>query len=230
MHYTLLMKLSLIGVATLVALVGCAANPAGEDDDAEQSDSNLTQEQRDQRNLTKIRDAVKDVEQEKVTFSSRVKAPSASPGSGARHEHASLYGVDWFQKWPGGVSADHGWENGTEIGKRCMWAAVERFDAIMKEAPPELVEFVAGYDRWSGSFYNWVDDYSGQDESGQGASGDASGARLWAWRTGLSKWISQAAKDGSCYLPTRTMVVDYVKACKEHQAANDGEMQGCQAR
>ena len=85
------MKLSLIGVATLVALVGCAANPAGEDDDAEQSDSNLTQEQRDQRNLTKIRDAVKDVEQEKVTFSSRVKAPSASPGSGARHEHAARH-------------------------------------------------------------------------------------------------------------------------------------------
>ena len=131
----------------------------------------------------------------------------------------SLFGVDWFQKWPGGVSADHDWSKGSEAGQRCMWAAVLRFEAIMKEPPAELKQFLSEYDKWRGSFYNWVDDYS-KDES----SGDASHARLWAWRTGLTKWISGAAKDGSCYLPTRTMVVEYVAACKEHAASNDGEM------
>ena len=76
--------------------------------------------------------------------------------------------------------------------------------------------------KWRGSFYNWVDDYSRED-----SYGDADHAALWAWRTGLTKWISAAHKDGSCFLPTRTMLVDYVKACKEHQAGNEGEMQGC---
>jgi len=220
----------LLAVAAVV-FTGCAASSETEGDDgAESADSNLTQEQKDQRNIEKIKDAVKDVEQEKVTFSSRIKAPSQSAGSGHRAEHASLYGVDWFQKWSGGVSADHDWTKGTEFGKRCMWAANLRFEAIMKEAPAELVAFLGEYSAWSGSFYNWVDDFSGKGEDGSEAYGDASGARLWAWRTGLSKWISQAAKDGSCYLPTKKMVVDYVAACKEHQASNDGQMQGCEAR
>lgn len=222
---------SLVAVATvaLCAFAGCASNTEIDEGDVEQGEDNLTQAQRDERNMTRIREAVKDVDQEKVTFGVRTKAPSQSAGSGHRSEHASLYGVDWFQKWSGGVSADHDWSKGTELGKRCMWASTLRFEAIMKEAPQELIAFLGEYDAWSGSFYNWVDDYSGKGEDGSEAFGDASGARLWAWRTGLSKWISQAAKDGSCYLPTKKMVVDYVTACKAHQASNDGQMQGCQA-
>ena len=94
----------------LVFASGCAADTEGsEDDESEQQEANLTQEERDQRNMAKIADAVKDVEQEKVTMSKRIKSPSQSAGSGHRSEQASLYGVDWFQKWSGGVSADHDW-------------------------------------------------------------------------------------------------------------------------
>jgi hypothetical protein len=207
----------------LASLAGCAAQTE-QVDDAEQSEDALTEQERDDRRIAKIREKVANVDEEHVTLDRRYNAPARSASSGARMEGVSLYGVDWFQKWPGGVSADHGWENGTEIGKRCMWAAVLRFEAIMKDPPPELKAFLAEYTRWSGSFYNWVDDYSKPE-----SYGDASGARLWAWRTGLSKWISAAAKDGSCYLPTKQMVIDYAKACKEHQASNAGEMQGCEA-
>jgi hypothetical protein len=232
-HYVVVMnRIALVAIATvaLSAFAGCSASTEESvDDGTEQSEDALTQAERDERNMKRIREAVKDVEQEKVTFGVRTKAPSMSAGSGHRSEHASLYGVDWFQKWSGGVSADHDWSKGTEFGKRCMWASTLRFEAIMKEAPQELIAFLGEYDAWSGNFYNWVDDYSGKGEDGSEAFGDASGARLWAWRTGLSKWISQAAKDGSCYLPTKKMVVDYVAACKAHQASNDGQMQGCQA-
>ncbi|MBS2014775.1 MAG: hypothetical protein JST00_17940 [Deltaproteobacteria bacterium] len=217
----------LFGTALALLVVGCSAettDPSSEGDDVEADESALSEEQRDVKRIEAIRKKVADVNQEKVTFSSRTKSPVRSAGSGSRTDTASLYGVDWFQKWPGGVSADHGWENGTEFGKRCMWAANLRFEAIMKEPPEELKAFRGEYTRWSGNFYNWVDDYSKPE-----SYGDASGARLWAWRTGLSKWISQAAKDGSCFLPTKQMVADYVKACKEHQARNDGEMQGCQS-
>lgn len=207
-------------------VAGCSSEVAGgEGDDVENDESALTQDEKDDRRIAVLRGKVANVDEQHVTFSSRSKAPLKSPSSGARNETTSLYGVDWFQKWPGGVNADHGWDNGTELGKRCMWAAVLRFEAIMKEPPAELASFVEEYTRWGGSFYNWVDDYSKPE-----AYGDATGARLWAWRTGLSKWISAAAKDGSCFLPTRQMVIDYAKACKEHAASNAGEMQGCEAR
>ena len=205
-------------------MVGCAAEPAS-DEETGDDESALTADQKDDRRIKAIRAKVADVNEEHVTFSSRTKSPVKSAGSGARNETTSLYGVDWFQKWEGGKNADHGWENGTENGKRCMWAAVLRFEAIMTDPPAELKAFLAEYTRWSGSFYNWVDDYSKPE-----AYGDASGARLWSWRTSLSKWISAAAKDGSCYLPTKQMVIDYAKTCKEHAAQNGGEMKGCDAR
>ncbi|MCW5832764.1 MAG: hypothetical protein KIS78_10170, partial [Labilithrix sp.] len=200
------MKLSLLFVTALAsASVAVGCNAAAEPEEIAEGEQNLTEE--DEEKLAKIRDAVKDVDQEHVVFDEDVTAPASSAGSGARSESASLYGVDWFQKWAGGLSADHGWQNGTVYGKRCMWASVARFEAIMKDAPPELDAFLAEYREWRGSFYNWNDDYSGTSEDGQPAFGEARGARLWAWRTGLSKWISATAKDGSCYLPTKTMLV-----------------------
>jgi len=207
------------------AMGGCSS--AGVAEEAAQGGQRLTE---DEERLEAIREVVKDVDEEHVAFADDMLAPSSSAGSGARTELAALYGVDWFQKWAGGRSADHGWENGSTYGKRCMWASIARFEAIMKDAPPELTELLAEYDAWSGSFYNWNDDYSGKSDDGEPAFGDARGARLWAWRTGLSKWISATAKDGSCYLPTRKMLVRYVNACTQHIASNDGEMQGCEAR
>ena len=65
---------------------------------------------------------------------------------------------------------------------------------------------------------------------GEGAFGDASGARLWAWRTSLIKWISQTKKDGSCFLPTRDMVERAATACLATGASAGGEIQGCQVR
>ena len=206
------------------AIGGCSV---GVPEGAEQDEQPLTE---DEERLEAIREVVKDVDEEHVVFADDVIAPSSSAGAGARTELTSLYGVDWFQKWAGGRSADHDWNNGSPHGKRCMWASLARFEAIMTDPPPELVDLLAGYDAWSGSFYNSIDDYSGESEDGEPAFGDARGARLWAWRTGLSKWISATAKDGSCYLPTRRMLVRYVQACKEHVSSNAGEMQGCQAR
>ena len=99
-----------------------------------------------------------------------------------------------------------------------------RFAAIMKDAPEELVKLDADTN-WSGSFFNWNDDYSNPD-----SYGDGSGARLWAWRTSLIKWISQTKKDGSCLLPTRELVVAAAKACLQTGAGAMGEIQGCQVR
>lgn len=204
------------GTVSLLAFLGCAS----ESSDA--SEANATSEKTKIEAIREV--AAADVEADHIVFPAGTEAPKGSPSSGYRSPKGpSLYGVDWFQKWPGGVSADHDWSKGTEIGKRCMWAANLRFEAIMKNPPAELVAFLAEYTKWSGSFYNWVNDYSKPE-----SSGDARAPSLWSWRTGLSKWISEAAKDGSCYLPTRSMVVKYVATCKAYAAEHNSEMQGCE--
>jgi len=216
---TSLVTATFVGTALLA---GCASPSEGGEDVVEGADMALSSD--DESRLEVIRKMVSNLDEEKVAFGADVKAPEQSAGSGHRAAKGSLGGVDWFQKWPGGVSADHGWNNGTEIGKRCMWAAVARFEAIMQNPPAEYLELRANYSGWGGSFYNWVDDYSKPE-----AGGDASTARLWAWRTGLTKFISAAAKDGSCYLPTRQLLIDYSKKCAE-RVASGAEMQGCDAR
>lgn len=223
MRRLLPLVLTATALLSVSVMVGCSS---ASEEDVGSGEDNLTGTES---HLAALRAAVKNVDQEHVVLSSSIKAPTDDAGAGATAEHATIYGVDWFQKWGGGRSADHDWANGSENGKRCMWASVLRFEAIMKNAPPELAEYLATYTKWDGSFYNRNDDYSGASEDGTPAFGDAKGARIWAWRTNLSKWISATAKDGSCYLPTRKMLVDYLAACKTHAAESDDEMQGCEA-
>lgn len=133
----------------------------------------------------------------------------------------SLSGTEFWQKWSGGHNPTYSFSEGTDAGRLCMQASAIRFEEMMKDPPAELVQLDADTN-WSGSFFNWNDDYS--DPS---AYGDASGARLWAWRTSLIKWISQTAKDGSCYLPTRDMVIRAATSCLATGASASGEIQGC---
>jgi hypothetical protein len=217
-------RLSLMGCVLGASLVGACA-PDVADDEAGAA-AHLSE---DESPLGKIRQAVKDVDEEHVVFAEDLAAPSESPAAGVRADGVSLSGVDWYQKWAGGKTADHEWSIGSAYGQRCLWASVARFEAIMKDPPPELAAFVAEYTKWGGGFESRNDDYGGKGPGGQPAYGDARGARLWAWRTGQSKWISATAKDGSCYLPTREMLVAFVSACEEHIASNGGEMQGCEA-
>jgi hypothetical protein len=209
----------------VVSLAALACNgtstdgPAEGDDGLSVAQSNYTVEPEDKAAIGKIRAAVQDVNVSHVKFEADVAAPKNSVGSHSANG-VRLGGVDWFQKWPGGVNADHSWSNGTEPGKRCMWASLLRFEAISNDLPDEVTEFMASYSAWGGGFYNWVDDYT------KSTSSDASQARLWSWRTSLTKWISATARDGSCYLPTRNGVIKYMAACKE-QVAGGGEMQGC---
>ena len=136
----------------------------------------------------------------------------------------NLGGTEFWQKWSGGHSPTFDFSAGTDAGRLCMQASAIRFGEIMKNPPPELVKLNAE-SNWGGSFFNWNDDYSNP-----ASSGDASGARLWAWRTGLIKWISQTKKDGSCFIPTRDMVVRAANACLQTGAGAAGEIQGCQVR
>ena len=131
-----------------------------------------------------------------------------------------LGGTEFWQKWSEGLNPTYSYYAGTEAGKRCMYASARRFEAIMKDPPPVLAQ-LREESNWSGSFFNWNDDYS------QSTWGDGSKPRLWAWRTTLIKWISQTNLDGSCYLPTWEMVESLGLKCLARAQSNDGEIQGC---
>lgn len=163
----------------------------------------------------------RDVTKHRVSFPAGTAAPTSYdyPNGG----EFSLGGTEFWQKWSGGHNPTYSFSEGTDAGRRCMQAAAYRFEAIMANAPAELVKLDAETN-WSGSFFNWNDDYSHET-----AYGDASGARLWAWRTGLIKWISQTAKDGSCFLPTLDMVVRAATSCLQTGASGAGEIQGCRS-
>ena len=161
-----------------------------------------------------------DVTQHKVVFDESLKAPNYEyPSTGTGF---NLGGTEFWQKWSGGENPTYSFSVGTEYGRRCMLASAKRFKAIMSE-PSEALKNLKLSSNWSGSFFNWNDDYSLSDW------GDGSSARLWAWRTTLIKWISQTNKDGSCYLPTLEMVEKMVVNCQSRADSNDGEIVGCKA-
>ena len=163
----------------------------------------------------------RDVTKSKIAFPAGTVAPTQYDYPQATG--FNLGGTEFWQKWSGGHNPTYSFSEGTDAGRLCMQASAIRFEAIMADAPAELVKLDADTN-WSGSFFNWNDDFSGP-----GAYGDASGPRLWAWRTGLVKWISQTAKDGSCLLPTRDLVIQAAKACLERAQGAMGEIQGCSA-
>jgi hypothetical protein len=151
-----------------------------------------------------------------VTFPEGTAAPTSY--AYPRATGFNLGGTEFWQKWSGGHNPTYSFSAGTDAGRLCMQASAIRFETIMAEAPAELVQLNEATN-WSGSFFNWNDDYSRADW------GDASGPRLWAWRTSLIKWISQTKKDGSCLLPTRDLVIKAATNC----LARGAEIQGCSA-
>ncbi|MDP6942583.1 MAG: hypothetical protein QF464_00410, partial [Myxococcota bacterium] len=161
-----------------------------------------------------------DVTAHRVTFDEGVTADDYStpyPGTGF-----SLSGHEFWQKWSGGKNPTYLFGEGSDYGKRCMVASAKRFEAIMSD-PPQAIQDLKSGSNWGGSFFNWNDDYALSDW------GDGTSARLWAWKTGLIKWISQTNRDGSCYLPTLEMVETLAEVCLERAAEAVGEIVGCKA-
>jgi hypothetical protein len=134
----------------------------------------------------------------------------------------SLGGTEFWQRWPGGHSPSFSYAAGTERGRACMQASAIRLETIMADPPPAMVQLLEE-SKWDGRFFNWNDDFT------EATMGDARGAVLWAWRTGLIKWISQTARDGTCHLPTLDLVERAAETCLATAARDGGEIQDCAA-
>ena len=162
---------------------------------------------------------VYDLELGQVRLPDDLEAPVQYPRPSV--SDVGLGGTEFWQKWSGGENPTFNYSLGSDYGRRCMVAAALRFQLIMIDPPDSILELKASTN-WMGSFFNWVDDFGGPNPWGS-----ASGAKLWAWRTGLIKWISQAAADGSCFLPTYSQVEGLATDCLARGSYNGGEIQGC---
>jgi hypothetical protein len=161
-----------------------------------------------------------DVEQELITLPADTPRPpyeALFPGI----EQFNMNGWEWWQKWPGGFAPTFEYEEATDAGVRCSVASALRYAAIMQDPPEDLFHMLEET-TWEGRFFNWNDDFSDP-----ASTGDGTGAVLWAWEYYLLKWISQTNRDGSCYLPTRGMLVEAGAVCRARARLNGDSIQDC---
>jgi hypothetical protein len=88
-----------------------------------------------------------------------VPVPSASVGQ--QVNGFSTRGLDWFKNPAVSYPDNKSWEQGTDTGKKCQWAAVFRFNAIFSDPPVEAIamrDLEGGL--WRGNFWSWTDDYA----------------------------------------------------------------------
>lgn len=223
MQYLPSMGRALLSSCFLLATVwmaGCGQPTAQEE--SETGTSDLTG---DETSVAAIKRAVADLDEEHVAIPDGIEAPNLDASTGAISDDSSLFGIDWYQKWAGGKSADHVWQNGSDFGKRCAWASVARYELIVKADPDAFADLRAAHPTWDGDFTNWNDDYGGETADGKAAYGDAKAASIKTTASGAAKWVSATAKDGSCYLPTRAMVESFALSC-----AKSASMSGCASK
>ncbi len=133
----------------------------------------------------------------------------------------SLGGTEfWYRDENGGIDKTFSYGNGSEDGRKCMLASAIRFEAIMADPPASMVELRENTN-WSGSFFNWNEDKTVRNWPAR--------AGLWAWTTGLMKWISVTNPDGTCSLPTVDIVEAAAADCLRTADGADGETKGCAA-
>jgi hypothetical protein len=209
-----------LALTTLAVVAGCTNLSTGEEEAASGEEA-YTQAQVDSDpTLKALQAAASNVNQYEINVSSiAVPVPNASVGQTVNG--FSTRGLDWFQNPAVDYPNNKSWDQGTDTGKKCQWAAVFRFNAIFSNPPAEAIamrDLPGG--SWHGSFWSWIDDYASTNSVGQPTAS-------YAWSSGLWKWIGASGKNGLCRLPTKTMVARMMSSCLAHANANNGDPKGC---
>lgn len=152
------------------------------------------------------------------------EAPGIELDSTGMPKDKSINGFSFSgcEYWPYAVSAspypDHivwGCNPGSSPeAQTCMAAGMRRLAVILKDPPPELLKVKEKYG--ISSFFNWNDDYYGAPEGRQGNE------RIWLYQGRLIKWMSATNRDGSCKLPEKSDLVDFLNRCLEGDADHPG--------
>lgn len=140
-----------------------------------------------------------------------------------KNRYVNGFSFSGCEYWPYAVSAspypDHivwGCQPGSSPEARtCMAAGMRRLAVILQDPPPELLAVKEKY-RIS-SFFNWNNDYYGAPPERRGSE------RIWLYNGRLIKWMSATNRDGTCKLPERQDLVNFLNRCLQ----GDDERPGC---
>jgi hypothetical protein len=219
------MKLSLIGLGIGFALAAAACGVATDEETGSEEGAFSQEQVTNDPVLKALQERAADVEQYEINVDD-IAVPVANASTGASVNGFSTRGLDWFKNPAVSYPSNKSWDQGTDTGKKCQWASIFRFNAIFSDAPEEATamrELVLPDGRrgmWSGSFWSWTDDYASTDSVGEPTAS-------YAWSSGLWKWIGASGKGGICRIPTRTMVVGMMKACRAQAESNNGDPKNC---
>ena len=213
-------------VFAVISLAACTSSSSEEEDVSEGAENAFTENQlRDletqEAALKQLRQvAAADTEQFEISVKD-IAVPEKDATSGVSLANGyGTYGLDWFKSPRASYPDNKRWEQGSDIGKKCQWASIFRFEAIFKTPPAEAEEMKRA-STWSGNFWSWTDDYAAGNQSIQNPT------PVYAWSSGLWKWIGSSGKGDVCRLPTRAMVVGLMKDCKAHAERNNRDAKGC---
>lgn len=221
------MSRRLAALATCLAAFAACAVPQESDDDVAGSDSAFSEAEVENDPILKaLRErATADLEAYDISVAG-IDVPTANASVGTTINGFGTSGLDWFRNPAVSYPDNKRWEQGTDTGKKCQWAAIFRFHAIFENPPAEalamkeLVTPEGARGMWSGRFWSWIDDYASTNSSGEPTP-------AYAWSSGLWKWIGASGKNDTCKIPTRAMVRGMMIACREHALENGGDPKGC---
>jgi hypothetical protein len=133
------------------------------------------------------------------------------------------FGFSGCEYWPYAVSPspypDHivwGCNPGSSPqAQTCMAAGMRRLAVILKDPPPELVEMKQRFG--VSSFFNWNNDYYGAPEGRRGTES------IYLYNGSLIKWRTGTNRDGSCNLPEKSDLVNFLNQC----LSGTGSTPGC---
>ena len=140
-----------------------------------------------------------------------------------RNKSINGFNFSGCEYWPFAVSAspypDHivwGCNPGSSPqGEACMAAGMRRLAVILTDPPPELVKVKERFG--ISSFFNWNNDYYGAPEGRRGTES------IYLYNGRLIKWRTGTNRDGSCQLPEKSDLVNFLNQC----LTGEGSTPGC---
>lgn len=101
-----------------------------------------------------------------------------------------------------------GFSAGSPQAQKCMAKAERDLEAILENPPAELLALKQQASITS--FFSWNNDYTGAARDGMAPAGFR---RIWLYKGGLIKWISETNRDGSCLIPDRNDLRSFAQDC-----------------
>jgi ABC-type glycerol-3-phosphate transport system substrate-binding protein len=202
-------------VVLATATTACSSKSAADDADSQEGAYSQYQPNRSDAG---------DASSEASAAAIQAEAPGVELDQNGMPKNKSINGFSFSgcEYWPFAVSAspypDHivwGCTPGSSPqAQDCMAAGMRRLAVILTNPPPELLKVKEKYG--IRSFFNWNNDYYGAPEGRRGTES------IYLYNGSLIKWRTGTNRDGTCNLPEKSDLVNFLNQCLTGDDAGPG--------